>query len=280
MFALLNIQKRNRGTKIVNAHKLYNHFVDKLEKDNDTSRLTVYKEEVIQPVYNDCFKNGEYLHMVDSVLNKAPDNLTEIQSINEQIDEEKTNAAIKEALLKSSDLLPSKKETTVCVFPTESDNSAVMVTAGAGKIIVLYNKYYTDEKIRAGIAHEYHHSVWTEKHLQKDMSFTVLDNLIFEGKAVMFEKLVYPDLILTPVNPSYNKNYWSKVEEDLEKYDGKRSLEIIMGGKELPKLYGYSEGYKMVKTYLELHQDATPEEWTALSAEEIFTEGGYLKNYQ
>jgi uncharacterized protein YjaZ len=109
---------------------------------------------------------------------------------------------------------------------------------------------------------------------------SVLDNLIFEGKAVMFEKLVYPEIIFTPVDLTYNKSYWSKVEPDLDKNDLNRSLEIIMGGKELPMFYGYSEGYKMVKSYLELNPNLTPEKWTRESPKDIFEKGNYLKNYE
>ncbi len=47
-----------------------------------------------------------------------------------------------------------------------------------------------------------------------------------------------------------------------------------------PNRYGYSEGYKMVKSYLDLHPNVTPEEWTALSAKEIFEKGNYLENYK
>ena len=36
----------------------------------------------------------------------------------------------------------------------------------------------------------------------------------------------------------------------------------------------------MVKSYLDLHPDQTPEDWTALSAQEIFEEGKYLEHYQ
>jgi hypothetical protein len=42
-----------------------------------------------------------------------------------------------------------------------------------------------------------------------------------EGKAVMFEKLAYPDYSLTKVNYSINKDYWGKIEQDLDKVDPK-----------------------------------------------------------
>lgn len=272
--------------KIVNAYKLYDNYFNKVDEEQDTSYLDIYKKEVIEPMYSDCFENGEYLHMVEPILNGdpqhlnlAPSNLAGVQSIIEQIDVEQMNNLIEESLIKSSDLLPTEKETTVCVIPSSNKNMK-MVTVGAGKILVLYNWDYTEETIRAGVAHEYHHSVWTEKHLAENNSFTVLDNLIFEGKAVMFEKIVYPDLNLTPVDLTYDKDYWSKIEPDLEKYDFNRSIEILMGGYELPWLYGYSEGYKMVKSYLDMYPEATPVEWMGLSSEDIFIKGKYLEHYK
>ncbi|WP_393950599.1 DUF2268 domain-containing putative Zn-dependent protease [Lysinibacillus sp. PWR01] len=241
--------------------------------------MEIYNEEVIKPVYSACFENGEYPNMADEILNVAPDLLTENQLLSEKIDREETEKIIKEALLKSSDLLPSGNETTVCVFPATNTNT-LMTTVGAGKIIVLYNKYYKKDVLRSSMAHEYHHSVWTEKYLRNAPSFTVLDSLIFEGKAFMFEKLVYPDIYYVPIYSTYNKYYWSKIVVDLEKHDLNRAYEIILGGNGLPNRYGYSEGYKMVKSYLDLHPNVTSEEWTALSAKEIFEKGNYLENYK
>lgn len=265
--------------KVVHAYKLYTSLIDQFEK-NPEAAGEVYQNKIINNVYNTCFKDGEHLHMVDNLLNWTPENPDSIKKVLNEIDEEKTNAVIKEALFKSSDYLPSENETAVCLFPSHPGNANTMVAAGAGKITVFYNEFYTEDMIRAGIAHEYHHSIWTEKHLKKDISFSVLDNLIFEGKAVMFEKLVYPDINFSQVDPMFNKTFWAKIEGDLDTYDLNRSLEILMGGQTLPRHYGYSEGYKMIESYLKLHPDTTPEEWTALSAEEIFQEGQYLKNYQ
>ncbi|MGE7909670.1 DUF2268 domain-containing putative Zn-dependent protease [Lysinibacillus xylanilyticus] len=265
--------------KIVNAYKLYQNYADKVESNPIQSQSEIYNEEVIKPIYSACFENGEYPYMADEVLNVAPDILTENQILSEKIDREETENIIKEALLKSSDLIPSKIETTACVFPATNTNKQ-MITVGAGKIIVLYNKYYNEDVLRSSMAHEYHHSVWTEKYLRNAPQFTVLDNLIFEGKAFVFEKLVYPDIDIAPIYSTFNKYYWSKIALDLEKVDLNRSLEILAGANGLPSRYGYSEGYKMVKSYLDLHPNVTPEEWTALSAKEIFEKGNYLENYK
>ncbi len=269
--------KTKQPFKIIHAYELFQNYTEKVESDPDRSPLDIYREEVVDPVYSACFENGEYINMAETVLNITPKQLKENQLLSEKIDREATEKSIKEGLFKSSEFLPTNNETTVCVFPA-TDVNANMVTIGAGKITALYNKYYTDEFIRAIIAHEYHHSVATEKRPRSEG--TVLDHLIFEGRAVMFEKLVYPDLNFTRVDLDYNKVYWSDVAADLDKRDLIRALEIIRGGNGLPYEYGYSEGYKMVKSYLDLHPDVSIEEWTALSPKEIFEKGNYLENYQ
>ena len=263
--------------KIVNAYKLYQNYADKVEINPIQSQLEIYNEEVIKPIYSVCFENGEYPNMADEILNVAPDLLTENQLLSEKIDREETEKIIKEALLKSSDLLPSGNETTVCVFPA-TDVGIGMVAIGSGKITVLYNKYYNDEYIRYTIPHEYHHSVLTENRPRTEG--TVLDHMVFEGKAVMFEKLVNPEMNLRKIDFNSKDFYWSKIVGDLEKRDLNRASEINLGGNGLPYEYGYSEGYKMVKSYLDLHPNVTPEEWTALSAKEIFEKGNYLENYK
>ena len=266
--------------KIIQAYKLFNKYIDKLESNPNAVPKDVYQKEIIEPVYNDCFADAEYIHMIDSFLKEVPINLSEIVKVNEKIDEGEAEKIIKEALIKSSKSIPAEKETTVCVFPSTNANLPVMVTVGSGKIIVLYNKDYTEEILRASIVHEYHHSVWTDKYFNKKMSFSVLDNLIFEGKAVMFEKLVYPEVNFPQVYSTFDKRLWSKIEPDLHKYDFDRSLEILMGGNGIPYHYGYSEGYKMVKSFLDLNPNVKPEEWTAMSAKDIFEKGNYLENYK
>ena len=118
----------------------------------------------------------------------------------ESIDKDHLNKLFEESLVKSSDILSSDKKTTVCVFPENERFPSDMVTFETGKIIVFFNElnnYFNlselDNYNKSGISHEYHHSVWMEKHYTEDYYLTVLDYLIMEGQAVMFETLVYPD---------------------------------------------------------------------------------------
>lgn len=268
----------NQKFKIVHANSLFDRYFDKVKDIPSLSKLDLYNEEIIQPVYSDCFENGEYIHMVDAILNNAPTN--ELKVVSELIETRKDelNALIQESLLKSAQLLPSEHDVAVCVFPSNNSNISVY-TVGAGKIVIPYNENFEDDFIKVSIAHEYHHSTWTEKYVSNH-SGSVLDNLIFEGKAVMFEKTVYPNFDYKQIDYTYNQEFWAKIEPDLYKKDLQRSLEILYGGKGLPLLYGYNEGYKMIKSYLDINPNQSPEEWLALSTQEIIEKGKYFDNYK
>ncbi len=109
---------------------------------------------------------------------------------------------------------------------------------------------------------------------------TILDNMIMDGSAIMFETLVYPDTNSKDwvLDESFKKEYWSIIETYLE--SGATNDFILGGSKGLPDYYGYSEGYKIIRSYLELHPDMTVEEWTSKRPMEIFEESNYMANYE
>lgn len=266
---------------IINTFDLYDSYFKQTAANLEQEKIKqVYKEEVIDPIYNSCFADGEYIDMVEFLIEDYPAEESELLNVIEETNREKLHNNIVEALINSSDHLATNEETTVCIFPNTDQNIPVMITAGAGKIIVLYNNEYSEELIKVSIAHEYHHSVWTEKHIENEQTATILDNIVFEGKAVMFEEIVYPDNSLSLVNSSYILSFWEMIEPDLNKTDLDRTLEILYGDGMLPYMYGYSEGYKMVKSYLDKNPNLTPEDWLGVNAQVIFEQGEYLSNYK
>lgn len=273
-----NHPETEQKLNVVHVHTLYDQYIEQA-KDEESGRLELYKETIIEPVYEACFEGGEFIHMAKPILGTAPKNFMELEKMTTEMAErqDELNALVQEAFTKSVDLLPSESDISVCLFPS-SDMSLAMFAAGAGKVIIPYNRHYTDEFLKVGVAHEYHHSVWAEKHASN--SVTVLDNLVFEGKAVMFEKLVYPEHEVREIYEDYDQELWQQIKPDLHKFSLKRSMEIMSGGGELPRYYGYSEGYKMVRAYLDANPELTPAEWTAVSSEEIVEKGQYFKHYE
>ncbi len=263
---------------ILHAYLLYENYFEAIKNNPKDSPYDLYQQVIIDPIYDACFKNAEYEKL--SIYEWTPEesNLSSLKKQIVSINTDHINKLYEESLVKSSDILPTDKKTTVCVFPKNEKSPSDMVTAGAGKIFVYFNgiTHYT----KSGMSHEYHHSVWTEKHYKDNYFMTVLDGLIMEGEAVMFETIVYPDLNSTTfvLDERFNKDYWSTIETYLE--SGHSNEFIIGGAKGLPINYGYSEGYKMIRSYINLHPDMSVEEWTSKSPKVIFEEGNYLANYE
>ncbi len=255
--------------EIVHAYELYRDYFEEISKNQDKNQKELFQNIIMNPVYHACFEGGEYLHLVDSLINNPPEDESAYLNQLKKIDKNKLNELIKDALIHSSNWLQTENKNTVCVFPTGNEQTS-MVTAGTGKIITYYQDYYTDNMIKSLIAHEYHHSVWTEKYFSSGNTITVLDNLIFEGKAVAFEKLVYPEGSIVPTHPYYNMTDWEKIEPDLYKVDLDRSIEIIRGGGELPYAYGYSVGNRIVELYLEENPNLTPADLLGIRADVIY----------
>lgn len=108
----------------------------------------------------------------------------------------------------------------------------------------------------------------------------MLDNLILEGMAVAFEKIVYPGNGVFPDDPPYEQHFWDLIEPDLYKEDFSRTMEILFGSGDLPEIYGYLEGYKMVKSYLAKHPMLSPVDWLHTDPQVILDEGEHLSNYE
>lgn len=287
-------EKRNKGLiysfkhpdtdqefNIVHAYKLYDNYESKLEEESTIPAVQAFEEEVIEPIFDACYQDAEYFERSGKTYSiEPPEDLEQVKGIINTIDEEKTNSAIKEALIESANYISSKKATNVCIYPTPFDpDLPQMITEGTGKISVLYTIFFDEEFLKVGIAHEYHHSVWTERYFNNDSADTILDILILEGKAVMFENIVYPGNSYGDLNYPFHKEYWELVEPELNLYDAYRAYEIIYGGDDLPENYGYSVGYNLVKSYLDTHPSLTPEEWTELTGDVIYEDGNYIELY-
>ncbi len=269
---------------IIHAYLLYERFFEAVNDHPDESLYNLYQQEIVEPVYEACFKDAELVNANSTDIFEWIPRKSEFESIKNQIESMNTNhlnEIFEESLVKSSDILPSDKKTAICVFPKSERATYEMFTSGSGEIMVFYSgldKYY-----KSGIAHEYHHSVWIGKHLPKNNYETGLDYVLLEGQAVMFETLVYPNLNSSyrVVDESFNKEYWSKIEPYLERSATREFQEMVIDGSNgFPLNYGYSEGYKMIRSYLNLHPNMTVEEWTSKSPKEIFEDGNYIANYQ
>lgn len=272
--------KTEQEFNIIHAYLLYENYFEAVKNQPDETLSKLFQQEIITPVHEVCYEDAEFPNFIS--LTGMITKRSEFERVKNQIEKMNTdqlNEVFEESLVKSSDVLPTDKEKTVCIFPENENFPSDMATIGAGKIIVYYNRFHN--YFKSSMSHEYHHSVWFEKNLKENHLLTGLDHLTLEGEAVMFETLVYPNLnnMYIVLNESFNKEHWSKIEPYLESTDGEKILEMKIGGSNgIPNSYGYSEGYKMIRSYLELHPDMTVEEWTVKNPKEIFEETNYIAN--
>jgi uncharacterized protein YjaZ len=260
-------EKDGQEFEIIHVYQLYEAFYAEGLKGEEATEL--YTSSILDEVADRCYKGGEFEQKTDYVL-APPKNRIAVQDNLKRMDTRKINAAIKDSLTKSSNELSLEgSKTTVCVFPTDNNAPATFITAGVGQVVVFFDRNTTDNSLKAGVANKYHHSYWVDNHYNGE-TLTVLDNLVIEGKGTMFQKLVYPNINVAPVDEAYNKDLWSRIEGELEKEDDKKAQEIFKGGRNgLPSQYGYSESYKMVQSYVDANDGASIEDWTAATSEEI-----------
>lgn len=268
----------DHNNTIINTFPLYESYFDKLGRpDREQEQSKLYQTEVINPIYDECFQDGEFIHMSENLRNNAPplSMKEDLENSLEEMNADHIHHLIFESLEKSRKELPSESHMHVCIFPSFAEPDVNMFANGDGSIIAMYSPGFSDGSLKATIAHEYHHTVWAEENYASYDTFTVLDNIILEGKAVMFENLLYPDESEMPTNRVFNPQYWKEIEPYLETDNFEDITRILNGGGNLPHLYGYSEGYNIMKAYLEKNPYLAAEEWLGTHATDILKEADY-----
>lgn len=196
----------------------------------------------------------------------------------ERMNSKEVKDSLSEALELSATALPIEKEINVCLLPVSYPGIGMAV--GSDKILILFDEYFSIDHFKVTLAHEYHHSAWEAEYRKPSEKWTVLDNMVFEGKAVMFQEIIYPHQQMINTNEIYDQEAWDYASPHFEKETLEHSNQILYGGFDpLPSLYGYSEGYRMVKNYLEENPNLSIPEWTEQDAATIFKEGSHEENY-
>ena len=260
---------------VFSAYEYVAQYVEKAKETDDLSeRYKLWKTIVMDHVQESCL-SGEYSHLVKKYVNTPPRDLKKVKddiTILRASEPEKTTL---QALNKSADALPGE-DTTVCLLPSGNLDYGG-VTVGAGKVSVFYFPYFDKDRLKQTVAHEYHHSTWTEKFSQ-NYEWDLLGNIIFEGKAEYFTSLLYGE----PVVKSYHmddeqeKKLWNQVKDSLDTTEHEQVNTVLYGdGTEFPYSFGYITGYHIVRDYAENHPETTIEEWTKLSPEVLYEESGY-----
>lgn len=266
-------------------------YIEKVEKNEAEDIDKLYKKIVYDPIKKFA-SNSEYSGLVNYYVKRPDMNFSILKSKIDILNRENVIGIVEDALNESNEFL-SGIDTTVYVFPYEPENDLFKYnsggvagfTLGKGKILLSANPTYPSWKIYLSyiVAHEYHHSVWTDQEYEAK-SETLLEYLIFEGRADSFANIVCPDAKLAEkryLSEDQEKELWNKIKSNLDSTDGDYKRKVMFGdNEEFPSWGGYKIGYNIMQGFIKNNPDVSIEDWTSMDAKEILEKSGYEERFQ
>lgn len=134
------------------------------------------------------------------------------------------------------------------------------------------------------VVHEYHHhSVWTAQKFDNSR-FTLLDYLVFEGKADSFANIIYPKIEvpwISSIDFETEKFVWNLISDQLNSTDDELAKKVIFEGvKDFPHWNGYTIGYHIVQDFLKNNPEISIEEWTKMDSSVILERSRYEERFK
>jgi uncharacterized protein YjaZ len=248
----------------------------------------LFRKYVVDPYWQDCAAGGDLLNKDAATTPiKDIDYLTTAVGI---LRESNVEQIVQGALQKAAKALPGPN-TTVCILVADSQptfvkdymNGVLGSNVGAGKIwLQIYPSGSWRDWVPYAVAHEYHHSVWINRHGSQFETADLVDDLVVEGKADSFARLLYPDAHAPwteALTPEQEQNQWQAMQKYLHARSSDTQQKFMFGGlvgsNHVPLWTGYTIGFHIVQSYLHEHPDVTIAEWTMMDAHDLLDQSGY-----
>ena len=145
-------------------------------------------------------------------------------------------------------------------------------------IVIIIDPSFTEIDVKHTVAHEYHHVVYMET--KGSSYFTLLEQSVLEGKADTFAKLIYPEIEVPWIKPFEGEDHekvWNIFKENLNSTDTEITQDFHNGNarKGIPTWSKYKIGYQIMKSFLDENPDVTLEDWTRMTAKDIYSKSAY-----
>jgi uncharacterized protein YjaZ len=262
------------------------NYLSALDANPTANRKDLWQIHVTTPYWKPCAEGGEFADYAPS-LATPPANTEALRSAINTIRASSLEKVVRSAIEKSASLLPTSS-TTVCLLAADSSQRDLVdmhgisgFTAGAGKIwLSILPVGDWKDWITYGVAHEYHHSVWTRRQAQRQPINDMTDYLVFEGRADSFARLVEPQRRAPwteALTSRQEREAWRTIRRHLSASSAQLLQGLMFGGTEgVPRWGGYTIGFAIVQDYLTSHSDLTVSQWTDLGAAGIVRESPYV----
>jgi uncharacterized protein YjaZ len=266
----------------------YQEILDFLKnaKEQPNNLKVLYKESVLDSLRKNGFGYSELSNWVFS----TPSDIEALEETMDKLIDKQVilNKSIKEALLKSAELLPGENK-TIHVLPALPEFNVAMREANyvggyvweKDSILIQIAPSFLEEDLKYTVAHEYHHTVYKE--MNADVWYTLLENALVEGKADTFAKTIYPNVDVPwsePLADKDNQKVWQIFTENLDSTDST----LVQGFTDGNPYYGipqwatYKIGNQVMQSFLEENPNLSIEEWTKMPESDIFLKSKYNVN--
>ncbi|SNR32379.1 DUF2268 domain-containing putative Zn-dependent protease [Lutibacter flavus] len=259
-FERTNFDIKGQKFEILTTKNLFENYLIEQQQFSDYNRAS--KKLLFNPIENEILENAEAAFMINSI--KIPYEPSDF--LKEQLKKFNTKVAIEiiEKELNSITDLIKGPDTKIILLPISPALKKRLnkyklpgygVALGSGKIIIAIDQTADNwkEYLSFTIAYEYHHSAWMYRNWI-DANFSLLEYLIFEGKADAFAKSINNAIEVhstTYISEEKEHFVWNLIEPDLDKRGSEIILKVMYGNKEIPFGSGYAIGYSILKKFKE-----------------------------
>lgn len=255
------------------------NYTNRVLGDEDADQEKVYHDSVMKPlmeVIDNSLEDSSFFSY-ETNIEKLNENTTEMIG-----DLDDINEVVKESLIHSAEQLPGHDITVILMplnpdelFPIYHMEGISGVTSFNGEVVIMQlDPSFNEDVFKYACAHEYHHTVALKN--QRELSESVLDMSLIEGKADTFAEIIYPNVEVPWTKPFQDEELETvikTVQESPLDFDVYTNLQY--GTEDYPTWSNYMLGYAIMESYLKNNQDISPTEWTKLSSEDIVKESEY-----
>jgi uncharacterized protein YjaZ len=288
MSSSYGISQSNRHDTVLFLTDYYSDYL-KAVQANSGKLDSLFKEKVGQPVFDKYFSSSDYSFLVKQHLSNPIRNRVELEKTIGRLHDQR-ETIIKDVMdaLNDAGAFIKNDSITVYIMPASHDNIFILqkmggvtaLTASSKQILLSIEPQIEgwEKMLKYSVAHEYHHTCWTKNNLAKLPSWTLLNYLVFEGRADSYAHLVYPN-IQSPwtgaLTAEQKAKLWGRIKGELESTDVSLQQQVMFGSFVYPYWGGYSLGYDIVQTFLKNNKNISPDDWTNLDAETILSKSDY-----
>ncbi len=277
--AVINSQK----FEFLTTYRLFDNYV---AQQTNSDVVSGSNEFLYEPLQREILTNAEAAFMFETIrIPYQPGAFLEKELL--ELRKSDVVGIAEEALQTITSALPGP-ETKIIFMPanpvmhdffSKYDVCINAITIGSGKIIVQIDPTFPEwrEMLPRVIAHEYHHSVWIARHW-KNPDFSVLEYLIFEGRADAFANTLYKN-IRSPwtamINEEEERSVWKKIKPELFARGREKVSAVLISDPGIPAGSLYTIGFNIVRSFKEVNSHYTDKEIIDLDPEELFTMSKY-----